>query len=303
MKFWANCRDRFLDRCILRPSRHHLPLVDQRRVVFDRSSSSNANDDLANVPLPSVQECFVHGDPSDRQWREATNHEISLEQIETIRKPEVLLLKFPGTAGRGERSTPFPGNQIRKRFRQHVETWTWNPPGHGGTSGRATLRSLVPAARAWCADVTRRRAGPQTMVVYVGNSLGCLPALAIAADSPSPQCQRAWLRNVPDLTEIVPNVASKYGLRRPMRAMVRSLPDELVATHTARRCHVPTVYLTSQLDQLATPPTQANVQQSHAGPHHVARLHGLAHDGLADETHEPVIEAALDWMMEPSNLE
>ena len=89
-------RRNLLDRMVLRPSQHpiHAPTLER-------------------VTLPcetETIECFVQRSHSDSE------------------PPDLLILKFPGTAGRAERSTSFPTPMLDAK---RTAIWTWNPPGYG----------------------------------------------------------------------------------------------------------------------------------------------------------------------------
>ena len=294
----ALCRDRFLDRCILRPSRHPLPLANQNRFVING--------------LEGPLECFVHfsGDgfistemgPTETGSADATARNLTLRELDEVPRPDLLVFKFPGTAGRGELSTPLPGHWIETLTGMRVETWTWNPPGYGQSHGRAALANYVPAANAWLRSMLPLRTSSGIPIWLAGNSLGCLPALAVAAEPPTDATYHLWLRNPPDLQHIVPTIAARYGFGGPMTRMVRSLPDSLRGVVQANRCGAPAVYLTSELDRLATPDRQATIRRAHRGPVHAVTLEGLDHDGLLDESHQEVIEAAVRWLLDSSRV-
>ncbi len=97
-------RQYLLDRMVLRPSRHPIEHPTQQREMLDFGGRK--------------LECFVQ------------------RNFEPDQSPELLVLKFPGTAGRAERSTGFPMSLMQEH---RVEIWTWNPPGYGRSEGRASL--------------------------------------------------------------------------------------------------------------------------------------------------------------------
>lgn len=286
---------RILDACILRPSRHALELGDQQRRWVSIDSGTPALPPIARSRSPGRLESFVHRQ-SD-----------SGESVEPV---DVLLLKFPGTAGRGERSTPFPANRLAARVdsagiaaaidptrenRPRIEVWTWNPPGYGGSSGSARLATLAPAGVAWVQSVVLARGHARTVVWLCGNSLGCLPAIA-AANSVERSRLGLWLRNPPDLMRIVPAIAGRYRAGWLMRRWMEQLPGDLRVIDQVAQCRCPAVYLTSELDSLVPPAMQATIRDAHAGPTRSVVLAALDHDGLLTDEHQPSIDAAVDWL-------
>jgi len=233
----------------------------------------------------------------------------------SIAAPKNLLLKFPGTAGRAERSSPFPANLIARRTgagesetaaasSDHDETWTWNPPGYGGSSGRANLQTLMPAAESFASRILARRLGEQTRVWICGNSLGCLPALSLASrfedwlpDRTPGDRVALWLRNPPDLAEVVLRIADRYAARFWMRRVVSKLPPTLDAIDSASRCWIPAVFLMSDRDTLVPPVLQRRVHDAYAGDHHLVTLTGLGHAGAIEERHRSDVENAVDWLV------
>ncbi|MFG0254243.1 MAG: alpha/beta fold hydrolase [Rhodopirellula sp. JB053] len=228
---------------------------------------------------------------------------------ENVPKPQFLLLKFPGTAGRAERSSPFPANlidgqdQVREPG-QHHETWTWNPPGYGRSSGRPRLRTMASAAKCFASQVLAARAGSQTTVWICGNSLGCLAALFLASRLQDWATEHVdanrfalWLRNPPQLDEVVLKVADRYAARRLMRVATKRIPDSLDAEACARQTSLPAVFLMSEHDELVLPPIQRRIHNAYACEHLVVTLHGLGHGGVLEEEHRESVEQAVEWLV------
>ncbi|EMI44151.1 alpha/beta hydrolase [Rhodopirellula sp. SWK7] len=227
-----------------------------------------------------------------------------------IPPPQTLLLKFPGTAGRAERSSAFPVNLVPpyddNRYHhpgQHYEAWTWNPPGYGRSSGRATLKSFAPAAEAFASQVLATRLAANTQVWICGNSLGCLPALSLAArlDQWRPGNSDRdrfvlWLRNPPQLSDVVLGVADRYAARRLMKPVVSKIPDSLHAIEAASRSQIPAVFLMSERDELVLPAIQQKIHAAYAGTHRIVTLADLGHGGLIDEQHRDDVERAAKWL-------
>lgn len=298
-----------LNRCVLRPSRHAIDAGDLIRCEhpiqfgkrgFSTTIESYVATNLDFESLPFAMQSTTLG----RDWA-------------NVPPPRTLILKFPGTGGRAERSTAFPASWIpfhqsaaSSQPGQHYEVWTWNPPGYGGSEGRADLGSMVPAAQAFASQTLAARvarsadgeAGPHTRVWLCGNSLGCLSALSLAAglgewlpDGMSTDGFGIWLRNPPDLAEVVLRVADRYYSRFFMRHVVARLPDSLDVFKSARQCELPAVFLMSELDTLVPPDLQRQIHAAYAGEHYLVTLTDLDHAGVIDEQHRGDIERAVSW--------
>ncbi|WP_146389140.1 alpha/beta hydrolase [Allorhodopirellula solitaria] len=317
----ASLRNLFLDRCVLRPTRQAIDPGDLRRCELSLAPS-------ATGPARTI-ECYVATDLATKMATDPAANELpqesplqgatTLADWDDAPAPKTLLIKFPGTAGRAERSSPFPLNLVADQDGQtdpsraespgnpagHYEAWTWNPPGYGQSTGRASLVDLVPAAEAFATAVVRSRCGPDTQIWLCGNSLGCLSALSLAArpadwlppESTADRCV-LWLRNPPDLANTILRVADRYASRPWMRRLVAHLPADLSSIDNAAHCHLPAVFLMSEFDELVPPSIQQKIHDAYAGEHSVVTLTDLGHGGLIEEQHYPDIQAALSWLME-----
>ncbi|MCG8649585.1 MAG: lysophospholipase [Pirellulales bacterium] len=251
-----------LDRLVLRPSRKPIEHPFKQRVML----SSRAR------PL----ECFVQ-----RNHDEETS-------------PEVLILKFPGTAGRAERSTSFPRELLPPL---PASIWTWNPPGYGRSAGRASLGRMADASLDFLDQVLRREGSPTTPVMLCGNSLGCATTLHVAASQSRPPNQLGLvLRNPPPLVPVVKKIASRYPLGKLIDPIAESLCHRMNAVVTANGVLAPAVFLQSERDTLVPPDFQQFVIDAYAGRKQVVVMHGLTHGGVATESHEGEIREAMGWL-------
>lgn len=292
-----------LNRCVLRPTRHHLDPVQQIRCQL-----------TGDGPSFSPLDCFVHPDPvwkcqhvdrSDVSQRDGW----TLSDFGDVPRPDVLVLKFPGTAGRAERSTAAPADWLTTPTKTWsvaasatkpptTEVWTWNPPGYGKSPGKACLSGYVPAAERFARLVVQSRAREDSMVWLVGNSLGCLPALALGSRPTWSDGHHVglWLRNPPDLATVVRRIARRWYAERWMTRVTDRLPAELRSLETASECRFPAVFLMSELDTLVPPDVQKTVQDAYAGDKKVVPLPGIGHDGLLDDRHLDNVAAAAAWL-------
>ena len=123
--------------------------------------------------------------------------EVWTQRIGTTDPDEVdlFVLKLHGTAGRAERATYHPMDYWTDL---RAELWSMNPPGYGGSSGSASVRTLATAAQATYLEMARRAEGRP--IVVMGNSLGTVPALYLAANFP---VAGMVLRNPPPLRQLI----------------------------------------------------------------------------------------------------
>ena len=265
-------RRRIFDRLVLRPSRGPIDFGTQQRVAL---SWGDRNEKL---------ECFVQicGDK---------------------RAPlDLFVVKFPGTAGRAERSSLFPTNFFPQ---SNAEVWTWNPPGYGGSAGRASLARIERAAlEFWTHAIGSQRITDKTRVWIVGNSLGCATALHLGAHIEPMDRVGMVLRNPPPLDVVVKHVSQQYPLSGWVKPVADSLSEKMNATIAAQNVTLPAVFMQSELDELVLPEMQQAVIDAYVGKKQFVSLEGLTHGGIATEFHEPIIQKALQWLwQETSNDE
>ena len=213
---------------------------------------------------------------------------------------DLFVLKFPGTAGRAERSTSFPAGNFPN---SNIEVWTWNPPGYGKSCGKARWYRIEAAAlKFWQHAMLSEAINDQTRIWIVGNSLGCVTALHVAAtltDTSSRTAQiGVLLRNPPPIADVVKHVAKSYPLGSLIHPVADSLADTMNAEYTAGLVQVPGVFLQSSRDELVLPAVQQKVVDAYAGEKQLVVLDGLTHAGLATEHHLPLIQSSLHWLWE-----
>lgn len=255
-------RRHLLDRMVLRPSRGPLDHGDQSRVMLD----------VDGKPL----ECFVARKFDDGQ------------------PADLVVLKFPGTAGRAERSTLFPVTAISG---VRGEVWTWNPPGYGASHGRARLSTIADAGRGFVDAVLRRDDVRPKTVWLVGNSLGCNVALHVASTLESTSYRVGLvLRNPPPLVAVVKNIAARYPMGRYVSPIAESVCDSMNAMRTAPLAKHPAVFMRSELDSIVPPAMQNEVIAAYAGETKIVPLAGLDHDAMLTDQQQPLLLEAIDWL-------
>lgn len=295
---------RILDRLILSPTRHAIEANGLIRFEIKHST-------LPAFPSATTEAYLFTN--SDERANEITQSSPTLSFPGSPARH--LVMKFPGTGGRAERSSEAPLNWIDPQLAsssrpqgEHVEVWTWNPPGYGRSSQPARLAHQVTFAEDFAAQLARHRCGPDTIVWLVGNSLGCLTALSLASRLndwlPASLESRQiglWCRNPPDLSRVILQIAGRYFARRWMRGIVNHLPHTMDTMASAAACRVPAVFLTSELDSLVPADHQADLHQAYAGPKQIVLLEGLGHDGLLEEQHIAPVQSAALWLLQQTS--
>ncbi|MFG0264356.1 MAG: alpha/beta hydrolase [Rhodopirellula sp. JB055] len=291
-----------LNRFVLRPTTDPIDYRPQIRcrVPLSDHTESDRNGSASNTWIES----FVHRIGTAAAPSVHDNN--SLDDWREFPSPNDLVLKFPGTGGRAERSTPFP-MQPNQPISNSAEVWTWNPPGYGGSPGNATLKNLSGIAAVWSQRVLDARAhqsanGSDTRVWLCGNSLGCLPAMHVAATLMDPYPSAIlWVRNPPDLRRVILNISARYRATTAMQHVSAVLPKDVDAIDLASRSKIPAVFLMSEKDSLVLPEYQQAIHAAYAGPKLVVELSGLSHDDVLEEEHRPAINNALNWAVNPSH--
>ena len=265
----ASFRKSLLDRLVLKPSRHPIDNPEQLKKVVTLAGE--------RVEI-FVQRNFFHE-----------------------KAPELLVLKFPGTAGRGERSSSFPMS-VMPDIR--TEIWTWNPPGYGGSSGKAKLPTIAElAGHFW--HLAKDEMPHDVTFWLLGNSLGCLSALNIASQVDIADKKRIGLilRNPPSLIPVVENVAARYRLKSLIQPIANSLCDSMNAMLTAPQCTSPAIFLQSECDTLVPAWIQDQIIQVYGGTHKKVILKGLGHDDKITNLHHESIDCALSWIRSHTGID
>lgn len=204
------------------------------------------------------------------------------------RDVDVFVLKFGGTGGRAELATPQPAcfwPELR------AQLWTVNPPGYGGSSGRASVRKLAPTARAVFEELQRLAAGRP--IVLVGNSLGGTCVLHLAARY---EVAGLILRNPPQLPELI---VGRFGWRSCIFGawlIARQVPAELDCCANAQHCSAPAVFVMSECDTIVPPKYQRKIHASYAGPRRVIVLPDAEHADSMSPATTAEYQQALDWL-------
>lgn len=173
-------------------------------------------------------------------------------------EPDLFVLKFPGTASRAEDPTEaladwWPGLRI--------EVWSVNPPGYGGSGGQASLRHIPAMSRLALTTLLDTVGGAP--VVVLGESLGCVSALHLAARH---SVDALLLRDPPPLRETIRSRHPSGLLGRAAGLLAEQVPQELDVIENAASSDAPAVMLLSQQDRVVPFELQYRVVQAYQGP-------------------------------------
>lgn len=256
--------------------------------------------------------CLVHGESAEDA---ANNIDANIDATDNRRGDVVddlvddgpLVLKFPGNAGRAERSSSFPLAVLRgDDVGSGGSVWTWNPPGYGSSDGPASLATYAPSAIAFADRVyqaTTIRAGAERQsrrrIFLCGNSMGCCAAIHIAARwQHRDQIAGLILRNPPPLNLVVMRIANRYPMGKMIRPIAESLPRAMNAIHEIVNVDAPVVWIACQDDSLVPISLQSKIFEKHPGIHDQVLLAGLDHNESPDAAQTRQICEAISKMVQ-----
>lgn len=207
----------------------------------------------------------------------------------TTTRADVFVLKFAGTRGRAERTNYQPLDSWPDLS---GEVWSINPPGYGGSSGKASLRSFAAAAKTAFDTVTEMAAGRP--VIVMGTSLGTISALYLAANYP---IAGMVLRNPPPLRQLIVGKHGWWNLWVGAMLVSTQVPDYLCSIRNAACCaRVPAVFIGSARDRIVPPNYQARIVKAYAGPKRVMRLRRANHSTPMNAAEQVRFRQELAWL-------
>ena len=236
-------------------------------------------------------------DPEERQrrWIETESGGVEAWTLSTSeRNPDqvdLLAIKFPGTGGRAERGGPHPFEIYRDL---NVEIWTVNHAGYGGSAGSASLQNQAASCdRVWDHLATKY---PDTPIVLVGNSLGCLSALYLAARR---DAAGLYLRNPVAIHQMI-STRPKYSWWNfgMSRLVAGQIPSELDAVENAGRSECPMLMVRSQRDRVVPERYQRQILDNYAGRKTEFVILGADHHHAIDESQHEEYKQVLHSMRE-----
>ena len=203
-------------------------------------------------------------------------------------KHQVLLIKFPGNAGRAERSTANPAHLLHDAA---SEVWTVNPFGYGGSVGPATLQRYPEMVDAVYQSL--RPKFPDHRLLVYGRSLGSISALLMAAKYP---VDGVYLWNPVPIHQLISN-RMRYALPSLglSRFVAKQIPSELNAVENAKNSNAPCLIVTSLQDEVVPAKFQAQVIKHYAGPKRVFEMANVGHNESIPEEMEQRYRGDVDW--------
>jgi pimeloyl-ACP methyl ester carboxylesterase len=175
----------------------------------------------------------------------------------------LIVLKIPGTGGRGERASVHPAELMvgpGKAF-EASEVWTLNHRGYGRSTGPASLKNFVSTIESFW-DFIQARFPTETKLV-TGNSLGCVSALYLSRHKP---IDGLLLRNPPPLQQMISTRPRynwwSFGLAKFIGNQV---PDLLDSINNAYMTSCPALFVTSEKDRVVPPKYQRQIMDVYLG--------------------------------------
>ena len=201
---------------------------------------------------------------------------------------DVFVLKFVGTDERAERTNYQPlscWNDLRG------EVWAVNPPGYGGSTGRASLRSFAATGQAAFEEISAIAQGRP--LVVMGTSLGCITALCLGANC---QVDGLVLRNPPPLRQLIVGEHGWWNFWVGAMLVSTQVPNVICSIRNAARCRVPAVFVGSKRDRLVPPAYQARVVKAYGGPMRIMRLRKANHSTPLNAMEQIRFRQEMDWL-------
>lgn len=222
---------RLADILVLKPSRHPVPAVGLSRRLIR----------FGNERI-------------EVWWRRADSRAAD----RTDSAPDVYILKLVGAGGRAECVTAYPFDFWDDLI---TEVWAVNPPGFGGSSGRASLSTWDKAAQAVFDEIAK--VADEKPIMIMANSLGTAAALSIAARR---EVAGLILRNPPPLRELIMGKYGWWNMGLGARLVASQVPRALDSIRLAKACRMPAIFISSAQDQTVPNSYQEQVRTVYAGP-------------------------------------
>lgn len=200
---------------------------------------------------------------------------------------ELFVLKFPGTGGRAERASANPADVIGRP----AAVWAVNPPGYGGSPGRASLRHTAPSALA-AFDALQRVAGDRPIIV-TANSLGSLAALHVAAHRP---VSGLLLRDPVPLKQLIQGRHRWRPFWGAAWLLGRRAPNDVDSVANAAAARAPLAFVSSERDRVVPNRYQRLIFDAYAGEKKILNLAGADHGQPLAPEHEQAYTELIQWL-------
>jgi pimeloyl-ACP methyl ester carboxylesterase len=208
----------------------------------------------------------------------------------TSREPEAYVLRFCGNAERAEwNACRFSGGWSDKP----VEMWSVNHPGFGGSSGRARLDRLAPAALAAYDDLAKKAAGKP---IYISaTSLGTTMALHVSRQRP---VAGMVLRTPPPLRQLILQRHGWWNLWLLASPVAMGVPSDIDSLANARKVGVPAVFILMDSDSVVPIKYQQKVVDAYAGPKQLIISRGGDHNSILNPAELNELAEHVNWLWE-----
>lgn len=204
--------------------------------------------------------------------------------------PDFYVLKFPGTASRAENSTALVENCWPQDC---IEVWAVNPPGYGGSSGKASLRHIPDMASAALAAL--KKVSGNKPVLVAGGSLGSVSALYLAANE---SVDAVMVQNPPALRQVIQGQNRWWHVGWMTKKIAGQVPDALDSILNAGRATAPAVFSVAEKDHIVPARFQQRIIDAYAGPKHVAYRPDADHDTPLSEPEMDELRSLATWLQE-----
>lgn len=244
-----------LDRFCLRPTQHPLDAAPQELFWISHGDLRLA--------------CFRQRQTTTNEWNPGPG-------VDSPRPVDLLIVKFPGNAGRAERSPLHPANVWSEKS---IEVWSINPPGYGQSHGRASLDHVPSVAEAVWEEIQRQF--PTTPILIYGNSIGSLTAMKTVATALQRQPlvrMGLMLRNPPDLFPLILEHYRRWYHGPVPWWLTRGSEPHLDSVALAAACHCPLLMIQAEYDRMVPPANQDRIFAAHPGPKTKFVIPGANHD-------------------------
>jgi hypothetical protein len=203
-------------------------------------------------------------------------------------EPRAYVIGFTGNATRAEQVASDAAWQWGER---PVEVWTMNYPGYGGSTGKADLRAIAPAALAVYDHVAK--IANDKPIFLAGNSLGTTAALYVATQRPT---AGLVLQNPPAIRSLILSRFGWWNLWLLAGPVALQVPKDLDGPTNAAKVKVPAIFVLADDDTFVVPENQMKVVNAYAGPKRIIRTTGGHNDGIGGAALRELL-AGFDWLL------
>jgi hypothetical protein len=253
LMLFGGCANTF----ILFPSRQPIDAYTARRVMIPAANNQQI-------------ECWIDRSPGTLK-----------------REVEAYVIEFTGNATRAEQVATYAALRWAHR---PVECWMVNYPGYGGSTGKADLHAIAPAALTVYDHVAKIANGKP--IFLTGNSLGTTAALYTATKRPT---AGLVLQNPPAIRSLILSKFGWWNLWLLAGPIALQVPKDLDSPTNASKVTAPAIYLLASDDTFVIPSNQQKVVNAHAGPKQIITMTGGHNDSVSGDA-EQQLQDALDWL-------